>query len=179
MFKLKQSQIFMICETILFLFVAYSVFTYIRSINTKLNKVSNRLNMLETFIQQSNLSINSAQLIKESVETPQKNVSFDIADSKESQEQKLLEMIEKSYKELSMDTLDVEENNLLNRQVDPIIMLTPPLDNYNKVVEEEENVVEEEENVVEEEENVVEEEEDEEEDNNDLLVNIEDVNEYD
>ena len=108
MFKIKQDQIFMICEAILFIFVAYSVYKYIRSLNTKINKVNNRLNMLETFIQQSNIRINSS-LVEEKFEEKEKTekesekevvtkqVKFDIPKPQVIDENDLIEMIEQSF----------------------------------------------------------------------------------
>ena len=55
MLNLKQNQIFMICESILFLLVTYFVYKYICALNTRVNNIQNRLSMLESFIQQSSV----------------------------------------------------------------------------------------------------------------------------
>ena len=171
MFKIKQDQIFMICEGLLFLFIAYSVFKYVRSLNTKINKVNNRLNMLETFIQQSNITINSS-LVKEKFEEKEKTkkeseteavtkqVKFDIPKPQVINENELIEMIEQSFIHSQQSSHSPDKIEEIPEHTNTTSFSeTNVEENIVEVQEEEENISEEDnisENIVEVQENIVE-----------------------
>jgi hypothetical protein len=83
MIKLNQNQIFMMCETILFVFIAFSVYRYVHTLNTRINSVNNKLNIIETFLQQSDIKISanvqsSTEPTQDSLKkTESKQVTFD------------------------------------------------------------------------------------------------------
>ena len=119
MFQLKQNQIFMICESLLFILIAYHVYSYIHSLNTRINNLNNKLVVIETFLQQSDISIpvqNSPEQspeqspeppVQKSPEPPvEANIptSFNILN-----EEDLVKMMSSSFNSTRKNTMNIEE----------------------------------------------------------------------
>ena len=73
MFKMSKinDHMIYICEGIILLLVMYYVYSYMYSLNTKINTLNNKLNIIETFLHESNISV--PYLDKKS--TPEHNCS--------------------------------------------------------------------------------------------------------
>ena len=73
MFKMSKinDHMMYICEGIILLLVMYYVYSYMYSLNTKINTLNNKLNIIETFLHESNISV--PYLDKKS--TPEHNCS--------------------------------------------------------------------------------------------------------
>ena len=59
MFKMSKinDNIMYICEGIIILLIMYHVYSYIYSLNTKINTLNNKLNIIETFLHESNINV--------------------------------------------------------------------------------------------------------------------------
>ena len=59
MFKMSKinDHMMYICEGIILLIVMYYVYSYMYSLNTKINTLNNKLNIIETFLHESNISV--------------------------------------------------------------------------------------------------------------------------
>ena len=59
MFKMSKinDHMMYICEGIILLLVMYYVYSYMYSLNTKINTLNNKLNIIETFLHESNISV--------------------------------------------------------------------------------------------------------------------------
>ena len=132
MFNLKPNQIFMICESIMFLMVAYTIYKYVHVLNTRINSLNNKVTLLETFIQQSNISINNVpnpqpvekeskkehfQPEKSQKSNKPKNVSFNVQPQLVP-EQELLNMITQTFNDQIQQDLQEINNAHTNRIVE-------------------------------------------------------------
>ena len=147
MLKLKQEQIFMLCETLLFVLITYYVYRYIKSLNTRINSLHNKVSIIETFLQEADIGVVTKPPINQSTDTqpPSNNKNVDFNPSPQIlNEEELLNMINQSFnQELNNISHDYVQNTAPVNNHDIIELI----DDNDKVDNVEDSVTENVENV--------------------------------
>ena len=164
MFKMSKinDHMMYICEGIILLLVMYYVYSYMYSLNTKINTLNNKLNIIETFLHESNISVpyldkkstpkhncstNCKPLPKQETKPLPKQVKFD---SKLNQTQEFEKHIDNINMLRQRVMMNINQPNIPNmnlfKQPNKIVEINDPSPNKKRKLDEkvvEEKVVEE------------------------------------